>query len=81
MNDICCCAVTITTTYILCFRVSYMRRGFMGNQHKKSRLHKNLYEAETESFRIEPANISLKDMPLETRRKEANKPLFLVRYE
>jgi len=26
-------------------------------------------------------NVSLKDMPLEERRKEANKPLFLARYE
>jgi len=26
-------------------------------------------------------NVSLKDMPLEERRKEANKPLFLTRYE
>ena len=25
--------------------------------------------------------VSLKDMPLEERRKEANKPLFLTRYE
>ena len=25
--------------------------------------------------------VSLKDMPLEERRKEANKPLYLVRYE
>jgi len=27
------------------------------------------------------ASISLKDIPLETRRKEARKPLFLTRYE
>ena len=26
-------------------------------------------------------NVSLKDIPLEERRKEANKPLFLTRYE
>jgi hypothetical protein len=25
--------------------------------------------------------VSLKDIPLEERRKEANKPLFLIRYE
>ena len=26
-------------------------------------------------------NVSLKDIPLEERRKEANKPLFLTRYD
>jgi hypothetical protein len=26
-------------------------------------------------------NVSLKDIPLEERRKEANKPLFLIRYD
>jgi len=27
------------------------------------------------------ANVSLKDIPLEERRREANKPLYLTRYE
>jgi hypothetical protein len=27
------------------------------------------------------AQVSLKEMPLEARRKEARKPLFLIRYE
>jgi len=27
------------------------------------------------------AQVSLKDVPLEVRRKEARKPLFLIRYE
>jgi hypothetical protein len=27
------------------------------------------------------AQVSLKDVPLEVRRKEAKKPLFLIRYE
>ena len=27
------------------------------------------------------AEVSLKDVPLEVRRKEAKKPLFLIRYE
>ena len=30
---------------------------------------------------MEPESLSLKDKSLETRRKEANKPLFLERYE
>ncbi|MGD0451388.1 MAG: hypothetical protein ABSA79_10100 [Candidatus Bathyarchaeia archaeon] len=54
----------------------------MGYQHKKSELiRENFYGTKKERLHRKPENVSLKDMPLEDRRKEANKPLFLIRYE
>ena len=45
-------------------------------------LREGLQEKTTDERLTEIAeNVSLKDMPLEERRKEANKPLFLARYE
>ncbi len=45
-------------------------------------LRKGLPEKTTDEMLTEMAeNISLKDVPLEERRKEANKPLYLIRYE
>ena len=54
----------------------------MGYQNKESLLiRQNFHGAKKERLRRKSDNISLKNMPLETRRKEANKPLFLIRYE
>jgi hypothetical protein len=53
----------------------------MGDPHKKSELMADNIGTKKESLQTEPENVSLEDMSLETRRKEANKPLFLVRYE
>ena len=44
-------------------------------------LNRNLDSAKGESFDETLLLISLKDVPLEVRRKEAKKPLFLFRYE
>ena len=45
-------------------------------------LREGLQEKTTDDRLTEMAeNVSLKDIPLEERRKEANKPLFLARYE
>jgi hypothetical protein len=54
----------------------------MGSQNQKSNLaHKNFNDVKMECLQEKPVTVSLNDMPLETRRKEANKPLFLTRYE
>ena len=53
----------------------------MGYQHKKSELIPENLEAKRENLQKENEASSLKDMPLEDRRKDAKKPLFLSRYE
>jgi hypothetical protein len=61
----------------------------MGSRVRKSRrslLDKELrssLQKETVEERLDEIleNVSLKDVPLEERRKEARKPLFLTRYE
>jgi len=54
----------------------------MDNQNEKSPLvQRTLIRAKTEILDAEMPVLSLKDMPLKTRRKEAKKPLFLTRYE
>ncbi len=64
------------------FVSDWLHEGFMGYQHKKSGLTpENIYGTKRERLHRNPWNKSLKDTPLETRRKEANKPLFLKRYE
>ena len=61
----------------------------MGSRVRKSRrslldkeLRRSLQKETTEERLAEMIeNVSLKDVPLEERRKEAQKPLFLTRYE
>jgi hypothetical protein len=61
----------------------------MGSRVRKSRrslldkeLRPSLQKETTEERLAEMIeNVSLKDMPLEERRKEARKPLYLTRYE
>jgi hypothetical protein len=61
----------------------------MGSRVRKSRrslLDKELrpsLQKETTEERLDEVleNVSLKDVPLEERRKEAQKPLYLTRYE
>jgi hypothetical protein len=61
----------------------------MGSRIKKSRrslideeLRSNLQKESSEERSGEMLeNVSLKDVPLEERRKEAQKPLYLTRYE
>ncbi len=40
-----------------------------------------LDKAPNENLSVTTTYVSLKDMPLEERRKEATKPLFITRYE
>jgi hypothetical protein len=47
------------------------------NQEKVTR--KERLKAKRE--RLSGESITLQDIPLDTRRKEANEPLFLIRYE
>ena len=51
------------------------------NQKSTELLNRKLDSDKGESFGETLLLISLKDVPLEVRRKEAKKPLFLVRYE
>jgi hypothetical protein len=51
------------------------------NQKSTELLNRNLNSAKAESFGETLLLKSLKDVPLEVRRKEAKKPLFLERYE
>jgi hypothetical protein len=61
----------------------------MGSRVRKSRrslldkeLRPSLQKETTEERLVEMIeNVSLKDVPLEERRKEAQKPLYLTRYE
>ena len=54
----------------------------MDYQNEKSRLlKKNFTNSKGKLLVEELEHVSLKDVPLEERRKEAKKPLFLTRYE
>jgi len=54
----------------------------MDYQYEKSGVFKkNFDRAKRERLAEKLRYISLKDVPLEDRRKEAKKPLFLARYE
>ena len=54
----------------------------MGDHRKKTGLtQENLYGTKREPLQKDLEIVSLEEVPLETRRKEANKPLFLIRYE
>jgi hypothetical protein len=57
-------------------RVRKSRRPLTDEEHRSS-LQKNIEEHLDEM----QENVSLEDVPLEERRKEAQKPLFLTRYE
>jgi len=48
---------------------------------KSSTLKKTSDSLESEPLNEKLGFISLKDVPLEDRRKEAKKPLYLIRYE
>ena len=51
------------------------------NEKSSTSLNKNFDRAKRERLSEKLESISLKDVPLEDRRKEAKKPLFLIRYE
>ena len=58
-------------------RVRKSRRSLMDEELRIGTREKSVDERLTEAV----VSVALKDMPLEERRKEANKPLFLTRYE
>ena len=58
-------------------RVRKSRRSMLDKEHRSS-LQKGTIEERLDEI-LE--NVSLKNVPLEERRKEANKPLYLTRYE
>ena len=51
------------------------------SDHPKPSLENNNIDVKREQTSEKIVFVSLKDVPLETRRKEAKKPLFLTRYE
>ena len=54
----------------------------MGGQNEKiTPFQKDLSNNKEERFSAELNLVDLREVPLETRRKEAKKPLFLTRYE
>ncbi len=57
--------------------------GLMDYQNEKSSslLNKNFDRAKRVHLSQKLESVSLRDVPLEDRRKEAKKPLFLIRYE
>jgi len=58
-------------------RVRKSRRSLIGQELRSGVEEKSIDERLSEMVEY----VSLKDIPLEERRKEANKPLFLTRYE
>ncbi len=58
-------------------RVRKSRRSLIDEELRSSLEKKSSEERLSEMFE----NVSLKNVPLEERRREANKPLYLTRYE
>ena len=58
-------------------RVRKSRRSLIDEKLRSSLEEKSIEERLSEMLE----NVSLKDVPLEERRREANKPLYLTRYE
>ena len=58
-------------------RVRKSRRSLIDEELRSSLEEKSSEERLSEMLE----NVSLKDVPLEERRREANKPLYLTRYE
>jgi hypothetical protein len=53
----------------------------MDSQNEKSNISKTLRREKKEKLSKALVYLSLKDVSLEDRRREAKKPLFLIRYE
>jgi hypothetical protein len=53
----------------------------MNYQNEKSRLLKKKFVEKRERLGRKLQTVSLRDIPLDVRREEAKKPLFLTRYE
>ena len=57
------------------------RQSILEGVDEESRIYHTVLFGHVEKRRKSLQNISLKDMPLEVRRKEAKKPTYLIRYE
>lgn len=53
----------------------------MDYQNEETSLLKKTFNPKRERLSSELETVTLRDIPLEARRKEARKPLFLIRYE
>jgi hypothetical protein len=73
----CCCVLTVTSVFMIWMGMTTVRCGCMDYQNGSTCLIKK--DSAKDGERLE--QVSLRDVPLEIRRKEAKKPLFLVRYE
>ena len=69
------CIYPMTPSELLKVRVLDCQNG------KSSLIQKSFDRAKKERLSRNIATVSLKDMSIETRRREAKKPLFLIRYE
>jgi hypothetical protein len=62
-------------------RVRKTRRSLIDEELRSSLEKKSSEERLNEMLETASLRVSLKDVPLEERRREANKPLYLARYE
>jgi hypothetical protein len=62
-------------------RIRKSRRSIIDEELRSSLEKKSSEERLSEMLETVSLRVSLKDVPLEERRKEANKPLYLTRYE
>jgi hypothetical protein len=62
-------------------RVRKTRRSLIDEELRSSLEKKSSEERLNEMLETASLRVSLKDVPLEERRREANKPLYLTRYE
>ena len=58
-----------------------VRHAILEGVDEESRMYHTVLWGPVEKRRKRLQNVSLKDMPLEVRRKEAKKPTYLIRYE
>ena len=73
----CCCVVAVTSVFMIWMGMTTVRCGCMDYQNGSTYLIKKGSAKGGENLE----QVSLRDVPLEIRRKEAKKPLFLIRYE
>ncbi len=73
----CCCVVTVTSIFIGCRHVAKVRCKPVDYHNGATCLIKRENPRSEERLTV----VSLRDVPLKVRRKEAKKPLFLTRYE
>jgi hypothetical protein len=73
----CCCEVAVTRVFMVWLEVANIGCGYMDYLNEETVYLKKGHV----KVGARLAQVSLKDVPLEVRRKEAKKTLFLTRYE